>query len=472
MAANESPNGTQSQHQVESSSEARPEQHGVSTEAGPLTPVRDLTKNPKFIRDPIHDLIQIDDQMVLNVLSTEPIQRLKYIRQLGVAFFVYPGADHSRFSHSLGVYHLARRVLNQIHEDDSERRKIIQLAALLHDTGHGPFSHLFEAALKEVKYAHFEKHEKWTNRIVMEHPQVLQVLGESMCGHVRDVIAGFYKPQYLGSIVNSQLDVDRFDYMLRDSHMTGVHYGKFDLTWMLRNLSRQSYEELDADGEKVPVDKIVIDGRRGLGSLETYLLGNFYLYAHVYYHKTVQAAEGMLVKILRRAIDCAKEDAKRTFLPSVLAKIGANEKLELDEYLQLNDFVVLTWIHEWGKKEIDTILQDLCRRFLQRKLFKARLVTDLGGREYADKRDEVKNLLSAKGFDPHYYLVEAEPTRLAYKDFFFLKGAGKALDEVYFVDSDGRVKPFSSISKYEVSKAIRDVTLDEKFFIVPDEIEL
>lgn len=234
----------------------------------------------KFIRDPIHDLIRIDSPTILRLLDAEPMQRLKSIRQLGSASVVYPGAEHSRFAHSLGAYHLAGRMLNQLSVKNKRDKLVVAIAALLHDTGHGPFSHLFEAALKEASYEHYQSHEWWSKKIIMEHPQVKRVLGKedrNLRRDVKDVISNAFQPLYLSSIVSSQMDVDRFDYMLRDSHMTGVHYGKFDLSWMLRNLSIKTFTEYDIDKQPHRVKRIVVDARRGLSSLESYLHGLFYL---------------------------------------------------------------------------------------------------------------------------------------------------------------------------------------------------
>lgn len=425
---------------------------------------------PKFIRDPIHDLIRIEDKTILAILDTPPMQRLKGIRQLGAASFVYPGAEHSRFSHSLGVYHIATKMLNQIGESDYRSRLVIQLAALLHDTGHGPFSHLFEAALKEYGYKHYRKHEKWTASIIRTEETIVKILGKvdkKLKKDVADVILGSFEPLYLSSIVSSQVDADRFDYMLRDSHMTGVHYGKFDLNWMLRSMSRAKYRPKDVDKKKQDeVEKLVIDARRGLSSLETYLLGNFYLYKHVYYHKTIQAAEGMLVKILSRALALAKVKKNAKFFDPVLKKIAMHEKLDLSEYLTLTDATILYWLAQWCTQPEDDILNDLCHRFRQRKLFKVVPLRGVGRIDCHKIVSRAEILLSDRGFDPKFYLIQTEPERVAYKRYHW----GNPDAEIYYLDEDGKPQQFTSIAgEHAISRAIQIQNHDEYFLVVPRE---
>lgn len=434
-------------------------------------------ENPKFIRDPIHDLIKIDSDIVLEVLDTEPMQRLKNIRQLGLASFVYPGADHSRFSHSLGAYHLAGNMLDQLEVDVEYDRLVVQLAALLHDTGHGPFSHLFEKALKEFGYRHNTSHEQWTREIIQGHKEVctaLRKVRRRLPIDVSDVIANNYEPKYLSSIVSSQFDVDRLDYMLRDSVMTGVHYGKYDLNWIMRNLSTAVVQASDEDGEVSLETRIVIDGKRGLSCLENYLLGNYYLYKHLYYHRTIQAAEGMLAKILSRAICLASADST---MSSVLSIIGRDEEIRLEDYLSLDDHVVLAWIHGWAAGDTqDAILRDLSQRLLKRRLFKVFPLDpgEIGWTAYTKLIEAVKKLIEDNGLDPKYYQIISEPARIAYKNFFFLEKNNKLDQEIHFVDSNGEICKYTQVSvedRYKISKAILGLRSQEHMLIVADEIK-
>jgi HD superfamily phosphohydrolase len=199
----------------------------------------------KVFRDPIHDLIYLgpEDRWILDLIDTKEFQRLRRIRQLGLAHFAYPGAEHSRFTHSLGVFNFARRMIRKLQlrhsldetilNDLEAHERTIKAAALLHDLGHGPFSHVFERVLTEV-CKNAMKHDEWSCRILRdEQTEVHQKLVEhnvdieSVCGLISDSAEPPREP-YRKDIVSSQLDADRMDYLLRDSWMTGSKYGRFD----------------------------------------------------------------------------------------------------------------------------------------------------------------------------------------------------------------------------------------------------
>ena len=438
---------------------------------------------PKFIRDPIHDIIKIEDEIILKVLDTEPMQRLRHIRQLGVASLVFPGAEHSRFSHSIGVYHLSRKMLNQlgvVEKDDESQydRIVVQLAALLHDTGHGPFSHLFEAVMNDAKYSYARNHEDWTKKLIMEHPQLTRILDKSLRSDVKDVIDKDYQKRrkWLSAIVSSQFDADRFDYMLRDSFMTGVNYGRFDLNWVLRNLSVEKVmvEEFDEDDRKMERSKevIAISARRGLSSLEEYLLGNLNLYEHVYYHKTVQAAEAMLRKALLRAIDLLKDsDPERRTLVGVkscaLDAIAANREIAISEYCELNDNVVLSWLTSWAQSSADKILKNLSSDLLNRQLFKAVEVKHLRRQAHTDAYNALTKALESKTKASKYYLTVSDPTRVAYESPFTGRRSLQK-EEIYYLGQDGNVRRYSEVPKERrVSRAIVEADYENYFFIVP-----
>lgn len=413
------------------------------------------------------------------------MQRLRNIRQLGFASKVYPGAEHSRFTHSLGVYHLSIRLLDQLGIDNEYHRLVVQLAALMHDIGHGPFSHLFEGMLEDVDYSKKTKHEKWSVDIITNHSEITEILcliSPQLQNDVKEVILNNYNPRYLCSIVSSQFDADRLDYMLRDSYMTGVHYGKCDLNWILRNLSLKDVIAFDEDRRELPADKkIVIEGKRGLSSLEDYLIGNLYLYLHVYYHKTIQAAEGMLVKILTNAIRLVRKNRKKAIEMGinhpVLLAIADQKKIKLSDYLSLTDHVVMSWIESWSKNsKVPKDLRRLSSDLLSRKLFKTFDVERLSKIEYSSLIDEIKKIFKLNKLNPDYYLVETEPTRVAYKNFFFLKKKNKLDQEIYFSDTDGIVKEYSVImgeqkKKYEISNAILNIQFENNLISVPEEVK-
>ena len=431
-----------------------------------------LLTTPKIIRDPIHDLIKINHKLILDLLDTEPMQRLRRIRQLGVASLVYPGAEHSRFAHSLGAFHLAGRMYNQIRPERKAAdydRLVVQVAALLHDLGHGPFSHLFEALLNELRYKYTLSHEEWSGSIVMEHEEMTKCFeeyGEEFKSDVKDVITGQFKSSLLKSIVNSQLDVDKFDYMLRDSFMTGAHYGRFDLNWMLRNMTIKNVQMLDEDGESFGLEAIALDARRGTSALEQFLLGNLYLYNHVYYHKTVQCAEGVFIKILMRAVNLIKEGKDIGIENNVLNCIVSESKISMEDFLELNDHLILSWITFWSKnKDIDKSLHDLSLRFLSRKLLKAVKIEKVSISVYERISKRVKKILNNNGFPPDYYFIVSDPARVAYKKVDY--------GEIFLFEEENNPIRYSQINtnNHPISGAIiGPAKYEHHFIIVPKEI--
>ena len=375
----------------------------------------------KFFRDPIHDIIRVEEPHILKLIDTFAMQRLRYIRQLGLAWIVYPGAEHSRFCHSLGCYHLSKKVIHHIRSTmhgkiDDEQKMILLTAALLHDIGHGPFSHMFENFCKqdlEIEY----NHEYWTKRILFEDGEVNSILRSVSISDFPQKIADVYSktitPYYLCDIISSQLDVDRFDYLLRDTHMTGAKYGEFDQEWIFRTLSiakvKNDVEVSDEEGNQpLEIETIVVDGRRGISALEQYILGRHYMYRQVYFHKTIRAAEAMLRMILKRAAHLII-DGKNIVENKAFNKLVKKEPITVDEFLTLNDFVILSWVHDWANKAEDEILKNLSRDFISRKLFKCEEL-DLrdikSAKEYTNKWDRLKQIL---GDNINYYFVYDEP---------------------------------------------------------------
>ena len=236
-------------------------------------------------------------------------------------------------------------------------------------------------------------------------------------------IVGVYSktitPYYLCDIISSQLDVDRFDYLLRDTHMTGARYGNFDQEWILRTLTISKVKNIveveDEEGNQLgEIETVVIDGKRGLSTLEQHILGRHYMYKHVYFHKTIRAAEAMLRMILKRAAHLII-DGHDIIGNAAFQKLVKNESIPVDDFLTLNDFLILSWVHEWAYSAEDDILKRLSQDFISRRLFKCDIL-DVGGKEYADKRDKLKEILKD---DITYFFVEDEPKDIAYKDYFY-----------------------------------------------------
>ena len=222
------------------------------------------------------------EALLFRLINAAEFQRLRRVRQLGFASLAYPGADHSRYSHSLGVMETARKMIEQLRRSfaiDEQEETICLCACLLHDLGHGPFSHVFE------RVSGFD-HEELTRGIVEDSSsQVHQVLAAHEAGlpaRVAAFMAGTGLPPFLCDILSSQLDADRLDYLLRDNLMTGSRYGDYDLTWLLHALT------IDEGSGRLAVTW------KGVSAVEAYLQSRFHMYRNVYFHKVVRSAEGMV----------------------------------------------------------------------------------------------------------------------------------------------------------------------------------
>ena len=431
----------------------------------------------KIIRDPLHDLIRVEPPAVA-LIDTSAFQRLRRIRQLGLAMFVYPGAEHSRFTHSVGAYHLARRVVRSLLDLDKrlftpEEQIAIPLAALCHDIGHGPFSHLFERVSQRFIAKDEADHESWTRKIIRDDEAVSTVLksaGKDVSGIVFDIINKAYKKKYASDIVSSQMDVDRFDYLMRDSLMTGVKYGDLDLNWILRTLQ---VGQVKKDGKSIKT--LALDGRRGLSAVESYILGRHYMYTHVYYHKTIQSAESMLLNILTLAVEETKNGKLRVTHP-LFNSLAERRVPSLSEYLSLDDFSIFSMMQEWEK--YGGVLGDLSKRLNSRNIFTCIVIpSKLSHVERIARDTQTKSLLNDLGLDPTYYLISHETSDRAFKDLYSHIQTGKESQhqEIYYVDGMGATKTLSTSGSFvaqlnfreerlyvpkELSKKVRDIWND------------
>jgi HD superfamily phosphohydrolase len=319
----------------------------------------------RVFRDPVHGLIELggDDRELGRVLETRAFQRLRRLHQMGFAWLVYPGAEHTRFGHALGAFHVARRVGRALELEPGVARHVA-VAALLHDIGHGPFSHSWEQVSEDLD------HEGWGARIVSEDAELGEAL-EALEPGLAVTLCAFwnktYRPTFARKLVSSQLDVDRLDYLLRDGHYSGAGYATFDLEWILHALKIQAVHA----GED-PHD-LVVDYRRGMYAVEQYLFARSFMYAQVYHHKTVRAAEWMFVQTLGRFRELAAQSAEPGGLEP-LARRARGGALTVDEYLWLDDLSVTCAIDRFAGRGAapasDPILCDLAGRLVARRLFK------------------------------------------------------------------------------------------------------
>jgi HD superfamily phosphohydrolase len=316
----------------------------------------------RVFRDPVHGLIGLEgaDAIIGGLLDIRALQRLRRVRQMGFASLVYPGAEHSRFGHALGAMHVAGRVCQALGLDEEVSRDV-KVAALLHDVGHGPYSHAWEEALGGGV-----SHEAWGGRIVAEDDELGAALAAIAPDQGARILALFekrYTPQLARKLVSSQLDVDRMDYLLRDAHFSGVGYSTYDLGWIVHALRAEPVRE-GADP-----DDLVVDYRRGMHAVEQYLFGRSYMYAQVYYHKTVRAAEWLFMLIMRRFGELAREGREPAGLATAAA-IARAERVSVAAYLGLDDARVQCALADWAAGAEDDILRDLAARLCARRLFK------------------------------------------------------------------------------------------------------
>ncbi len=370
-----------------------------------------------LLRDPVHGLITFEHDetsIIVDLMATPEVQRLRRIRQLGLTCLAFPGAVHTRFAHALGaaqVMQLLIARLRKIHGDlpfwqrlTSERARDAIAAAFLHDLGHGPLSHLFEDALAHAGVGdatNNHRHEKWTERILLDDTTVVhEVLARrdpELPRRVAKLVHGEHQLPYLARAVSGTFDVDRCDYLLRDAHATGVRYGEYDLPWLLRSLRFAESEDGNPPG-------LAIDGAKGLSAIESFVLARLFMFQQVYFHKSTRAAEWMIRMILRRALQLLRDGARLEPTPNALHAFAAGEVPELADYLQLDDQLFLETISRWRDCR-DPILSDLCQRLRNRDLFKTvELHAEAAGPQQRQLAYEtVRQIATDAGLDPDLY---------------------------------------------------------------------
>jgi uncharacterized protein len=346
------------------------------------------------IRDPLHDLIEFDversqiERVLWSVLQTRPFQRLRRIKQLGFSDFVYPGATHSRLLHSVGVFHTARRLMTVIDKYvPAKDQKAFQAlaAALLHDVGHGPFSHAFEKIGErfDLKMAH---HETVSDALIRdsEITPLLREMGSGFANDVADMVSSSGVRTIYSAVVSSQFDADRLDYMRRDRLMTGSQHAGIDFEWLIQNLEVAEVEHSVGDTRLDPVQTFVL-GRKAIFAAEAYVLGLFQLYPTVYLHKATRGAEKIYVELLARTFTLVKKGLiEKTGLPAThpLVKFAQSPE-NIECALALDDTVI------WGALSLMADAEDVCIstlacRLRDRKLYKC---LDVRAKIARDKSD-------------------------------------------------------------------------------------
>lgn len=351
---------------------------------------------PQRIRDPLHNLITFQanefEHVMWRVIQTRPFQRLRRIKQLGFSEFVYPGATHSRFAHSLGVFHVARKLMQIIKRHLGQSRYLETrahqaiAAALVHDLGHGPFSHVFEEVGRRLDLR-LANHEAVSDAIIRdgEVADTLNELGSGFCGDVASIIKAAGPGNIYSAVVSSQFDADRLDYMQRDRLMTGTQQGAIDFEWLLANIEVGEVPSGVDEESLGPVETFVL-GPKAIFAAEAYVLGLFQLYPSVYFHKTTRGAEKLFTELLCRVVGLIRDGStKHTGLAvrHPLVQFARNAD-DLGAVLRLDDVVLSGALALMAEAE-DGSVSDLARRLRDRTFYKA-----------VDVRERIKQELRAK----------------------------------------------------------------------------
>lgn len=401
----------------------------------------------KVFKDPIHHYIHVRDRVIWDVIGTKEFQRLRRIRQLGTTYLVFHGAEHSRFQHSLGVYEIVRRIIDDVFTGRSEWREEERLvtlcAALLHDLGHGPFSHAFENVFEL-------DHEQYTQAILLGDTEVNEVLtrvAPDFPERVANVIEKTYHDKLVVSLISSQIDADRMDYLQRDSYYTGVSYGHFDMERILRVMR--------------PSEEQAVIKYSGMHAVEDYIMSRYQMYWQVYFHPVSRSAEVILIKILHRARQLYKEGYIFQSEPTLFIPFF-KERVTVEDYVALDESILLSSFQLWQREE-DAILSDLCTRFINRRLFQ---YAEFDPATEYQKFGELQKLFERAGLDPTYYLVTDSSSDLPYD--FYRTGEENERIPIHLQMPDGTLQELSR--KSEIVEAISGKRRTDHKIYYPEDV--
>lgn len=403
-----------------------------------------MTKTRKIINDPVFGFLSIPDGVLFQILQHPYMQRLNRIRQLGLSFFVYPGAMHSRFLHSLGAMHLMHEAITSLREKgvvitDNEATAAMA-AILLHDVGHGPFSHVFEEAgmlPNGVNHEDISLMMMHEIRDSFSSSHIASPKERAEIANIMDMAIQIFKDEYekhfLHQLISSQLDVDRLDYLCRDSFFCGVTEGSVASARILKMMN-------------VREGRLVVEAK-GIYSVEKFIVARRLMYWQVYLHHTSVAAEQVLIKILTRAKHLVAKGVELFASPALKyflnGSIGENAKFLIHHsellhwYAQLDDSDLLSAIKVWSHSQ-DKVLSVLCECFINRQLFKGKLIeAPLSADEHAALCQRYMSRFGVSEEEAAYFFVEHISTSNTYSE------KGEAIDILY---KDGSVRDIAEAS--------------------------
>lgn len=379
------------------------------------------TNKRKIINDPIYGFVTLRDDLIYELINHPYFQRLRRIKQLGLTNLVYPGALHTRFHHAIGAMYLMTEAIKELQfkqiEISEEEAQATTIAILLHDIGHGPFSHALEHAIVQGI-----SHEDISELL-------MQQLNKQYQGKLSLAIKIFnnqYKKKFLHQLVSSQLDMDRLDYLRRDSFFTGVSEGVISSDRIIKMLN-------------VKNDELVIE-EKGIYSIEKFIIARRLMYWQVYLHKTVVSAENLLVNILVRAKQLAARKAELFATPALAMFLKHNFSKKdfisnpglLNKFASLDDYDIFTSVKVWAQHE-DKILSKLCNNLVNRKLFRIELKREKA--ELSSKKELIERCMKQYGLtekEASFYVVSGAIENSAYKTdnlkINILMNSGKVID--------------------------------------------
>jgi HD superfamily phosphohydrolase len=380
----------------------------------------------KIINDPVYGFISIPTELIFDLIEHPYFQRLRYIKQVGMTHLVYPGALHTRFHHALGAMHLMGLAIETLRtkgqEISPEEEEAVTIAILLHDIGHGPFSHALEESIVENI-----SHEDISTMIM----QRLNLQFNGRLSMAINIFEGNYPHQFLHQLVSSQLDMDRMDYLNRDSFFTGVSEGVISSDRIIKMLN-------------VVDDQIVVE-EKGIYSIEKFLIARRLMYWQVYLHKTVIAAEQTLVKILKRSRELAV-NGEEVFTTPALSKflkkpVSRDAFMNQDHYLEtfasLDDTDIMAAVKVWAMHD-DFVLSKLCKDLIHRDLYKVDITN-----EPPDKAFIAKLTKSAV---EKYNISEREASYFVFEDTIHNKAYKPGDGNIWILMKDGSIKDITAAS--------------------------
>lgn len=406
----------------------------------------------KIINDPVLGFINLQSELIFDIIEHPVFQRLRRIKQLGLSYLVFPGANHSRFEHALGAVHLMRQAISVLrmkgHEITEEEADSVTAAILLHDIGHAPFSHVLENTLVDIS------HEKISLMLMNQ-------LNREFSGKLDMAIAIFtnqYKKQFLHQLVSGQLDMDRLDYLNRDSFFTGVAEGTIGVERIIKMLN-------------IWKDQLVVE-EKGIYSIEKFLISRRLMYWQVYLHKTVVSAENLLVNILQRARELSL-GGKKLYATPALSIFLQNSFSEndfllnpvvegntlLDWYSQLDDNDISVSIKIWQSYS-DIVLSTLSKHLINRNLFRIQL-SNTPIQEDENLIKEVGNQLKLTDEEAHYFVMKGEIINNAYN---------KHSEKILVLDKTGKTKEMQQASDINLSALTK--TVKKYYLCFPKELDI